>query len=75
MVVAWSRESYLGIVEITSIVFLVLLNDGGCRMSPRFHLFVSDVNQGDEEGGEFKIFLRDSRDRKILLRSSASCLK
>ena len=51
MVVAWSRRSYLGIVEITSIVFLVLLNDGGCRMSPRFHLFVSDVNQGNEEAG------------------------
>ena len=46
-------------------------------MSPRFHLFVSDVNQGNEEielkMSELKIFLRDPRDGKILLRSSASC--
>ena len=28
--------------------FLVLLKDGGCRVSTRFHLFVSDVNQGKE---------------------------
>ena len=25
--------------------FLVLFKGGGCRVSPRFHLFVSDVNQ------------------------------
>ena len=28
--------------------FLVLFKGGGCRVSPRFHLFVSDVNQGKE---------------------------
>ena len=28
--------------------FLVLFKGGGCRASPRFRLFVSDVNQGKE---------------------------
>ena len=28
--------------------FLVLFKGGGCRVSPRFHFFVSDVNQGKE---------------------------
>ena len=27
---------------------LVLFKGGGHRMSPRFHLFVSDVNQGNK---------------------------
>ena len=42
-------------------------------MSPRFHLFVSDDNQGNEEVGEFKISLCEPRDGKILLRSYTSC--
>ena len=29
--------------------FLVLFKHAGCKLSPRFHLFVSDVNQGSEE--------------------------
>ena len=49
MVVAWSRNSCLGPAEIASFVFLILLEDGGRKVSPRFHLFVSDVNQGNEE--------------------------
>ena len=28
--------------------YLVLFKDGGHKTSPRFHLFVSDVNQGNE---------------------------
>ena len=28
--------------------YLVLFKGGGHRMSPRFHLFVSDVNQGNK---------------------------
>ena len=28
-------------------------------MNPRFNLLVSDVYQGNEETGEFKIFFRD----------------
>ena len=30
---------------------LVLLKGGGLRMNLKFHLFVSDVNQGNEEAG------------------------
>ena len=30
--------------EIASFAFLVLFKDGGCRVSPSFPLFVSDVN-------------------------------
>ena len=29
--------------------YLVLFKGGGHKMSPRFHLFVSDVNQWNEE--------------------------
>ena len=49
MVVAWSRNYCLGSSEIASFVFLVLLKDGRPSVSPRFHLFVSDFNQGHEE--------------------------
>ena len=30
--------------------FLVLFEDGRRRVSPRFHLFVSDVNETKEQG-------------------------
>ena len=43
----WCRKSCLGLAEISSFVFLVLFKDGGRRVSPRFHLFVSDVDQGN----------------------------
>ena len=51
VVVAWSKKSCLGPAEIASFVCRVLFKDNGCRMIPRFHLFVSDVNQGNEEAG------------------------
>ena len=74
MVVAWSRDYCLEPAEITSFVFLVLFKDGRPSVSPRFHLFVSNVNQGNERRlCEFKVFLRDPRHGKILLLSSASC--
>ena len=37
--------------------FLVLLKGGGCRVSPIFHIFVSDVNQGNEGAGWVQDFL------------------
>ena len=52
--------------------FLVLFKGGEHSVSPRFYLFVSDVNQWNEGDG-FKIFLHACRDGKTLLRSSASC--
>ena len=52
-----SRKSCLGPAEIASFVFLVLFKDGGRRMSLRFHLFVSDVIQENEEAGWIQDFL------------------
>ena len=75
MLVAWNRNSCVVPVEIVSFVFLVLFKDGGPNVSPRFHIFVSDFNQGVRRPYEFKIFLRDPRDGKILLRFSASYKK
>ena len=37
--------------------YLVLFKDGGHKMSPKFHLFVSDVNQGIEGVGWVQDFL------------------
>ena len=48
---------FRGPAEIASFVFLVLFKDEGCRVSPRFHLFVSDVNQGNKETGLVQDFL------------------
>ena len=53
----WSRKYCLGLAEIASFVFLVLFKDAGCRASPRSHLFVSDVNQGNKEAGWVQDFL------------------
>ena len=40
------------ILEIAPFVFLVLFKDvGGRRVSPRFYLFISDINQRNEEAG------------------------
>ena len=52
--------------------FLVSFKVGEHRVSPRFYLFVSDVNQGNEGDG-LKIFLSAHRAGKTLLRSSTSC--
>ena len=37
--------------------YLVLFKGGGHKMSPRFHLFVSDINQGNDEVGCVQDFL------------------
>ena len=31
--------------------FLVMSKGGECRVTPRFHSFVSDINQGKEKAG------------------------
>ena len=41
--------SCLGPDKIASSVFLALFQNGGHRVSPRFQLFVSNVNQEKEE--------------------------
>ena len=57
VVVTRSRKSYSEPAEIASIAFLVLFKNEGCRISQRIHLFVSDVNQGNEKAGRFQDFL------------------
>ena len=44
------------VVRLEGEKFLVLLKRGGCKVSPRFHLFVSDVNQGNEEAAWLEDF-------------------
>ena len=57
MVLLWSRKSLLGPAEIAFYVFLVFFKDGGRRVNPKFHFFVSDVNQGYEKVGGVQDFL------------------
>ena len=64
----WNSTSCLGPNEIRSFVFLVLFKDERCRVSPRFNLFVSDVNQGMKDVAWVQDFLAWP-----LLTSSASC--
>ena len=42
--------SCLGLAKIASLVFLLLLKDGGRRVSRRFDLLFSTVYQGNEVG-------------------------
>ena len=68
------QKSFLGLAEITSFVFLVLFKDGGRSMTPRFHLFVSDVNQGNEEALWVQDFLACPQGmERYSLRFFASC--
>ena len=66
----WSRRahSYAEPAEIASIVFLLLFKDGG-----DFIFLFLTVIKGMSRRREFKIFMRDLSDGKILLRSFASC--
>ena len=45
------QKVFVGPTEIVSFVFLVVFKDGGFRVNPGFRLFVSDVNQGNEDAG------------------------
>ena len=63
----WRRKSCLGLAEITSFVFLALFKDWGRRVRPRFHLFVSDVNQGIKDAEWVQDFLAWPHGLKELL--------
>ena len=52
---------------------MVLFKGGICRVSSRFHLFVSDVINGMKSRNGYKIFLHDCRNGNTLLRSYAGC--
>ena len=51
----------------------VLVIFKGGMQGPRFHLFISDVNQRKEGAGHVQDILAWRRDGKILLRSHPSC--
>ena len=72
---AWSKKYCLRLTEISSFVCLVLSKDGGHRVSPRAQLLFLVLIKGMRRPSEFKIFLRDPRDGKIPLGSSADCKK
>ena len=51
MVVRWQVAIGGRVVRWQGGRFLVLFEGGGRRVSPRFHLFVSDVNQRNQGAG------------------------
>ena len=61
MLVALIRKSCLGPAEIASFASLVLFKNTGRKVSPRFHLFVSDVNQGNKTLTSGSFYLRCER--------------
>ena len=49
--VGWQGGEGGRVMRWEDVRFLVLFKDGGCRVIPRFHLCVSDVNPGKEWTG------------------------
>ena len=45
------------VVRLQGGEFLVLFKGGECRVTPRFHTFVSDVNHSNEKAGWIQDFL------------------
>ena len=72
-VVRWQGWKGGRMVRQKSGRYLFFFKDGEHKMSPRFHLFVSDVNQENAGVGCVQDFLPGRRDAKTLLRSFASC--
>ena len=56
-VVRWQSGKVRRMVRQKGGRYLVLFKDGGLKVSPRFHLFVSDVNQGNKGVGWLQDFL------------------
>ena len=67
-VVRWERWETS---EVARSKVLVIFKGG--MQGPRFHLFISDVNQRKEGAGHVQDILAWRRDGKILLRSHPSC--
>ena len=64
VLVAWSIKSCLGPAEIASFVSLVLFKNVGRKVSSRFHLFVSDVDQGNKNLTRRSFYLKCERHLK-----------
>ena len=65
-------KSCLGLAEVASSVFLGLLNDGNAGWIQHFMFLFLMLIKVTRKQRNFKIFLHDPRDGKILLRSCAS---
>ena len=50
-VVRWQGRKDVRVVRQQGERLLISFKGGGCRVRPRFHLFVSDANQRNEEAG------------------------
>ena len=72
-VVRWQGGKGGRVVKWQGQRFPVLSKGGCCKVSPRFHLFVSDVDQQSKGAEWVQEYFRGRRDRKTLLRSYASC--
>ena len=56
-IVSWQGGKGGRIVKWQGGKFLVLLKGGGCRVSPRFYLFISDVDQRNAGTGLVQDYL------------------
>ena len=72
MVVAWSRKYCLGLAEIACFVSGFIQGWGTQSESNISFLFLMFI-KGMRRWGGSKISLHDTRDGKILLRSSTNC--
>ena len=52
---------------------LVIFNSGRRKVGPRFHLFISHVDQLNKGAGCIQDYLRGGGDGKTLVRSYGSC--
>ena len=73
-VVTWLGGKSGRMVKCQGGRFLVLFKSGGHRVSSRFHLFVSDVDQQWNKGaGQAQDIWLGQRNGRTLLRSDTSC--
>ena len=61
VLVAWSRKFCLGPAGIASFLSLVLFKNAGHKVSPRFHHFVLDFNQGNKTLTSRSFYLKCER--------------
>ena len=72
----WSRKSYLGLDEIAFFCpwfYSRIQGWGDARWVQDFIFLFPMLINGMRRRYEFKVFLHDPRDGRILLRSSVSC--
>ena len=61
VLVAWSKKPFLGPAEIVSFMSVVFFKNAGWNVSPRFHIFLSDVNQENKTLTSRSFYLKCER--------------